>query len=129
MNLDLTEEDYEKINNLFISEKFASPNNVLVDSLCGNLENMNISSSPCVENYEGFLIGVKIIRRPDGNVLIFIISRTSYEKIMNDLENLIPFYTTVIRRGLYVWRFPYEQLRSFFQKITEIDGSIRLTRR
>ena len=146
----LTDEDYERMEKLFISvEGFVDTNKLYsvginyeeeLSSSFKILSHSDVSKEnqdlEIVTNYyknplrpielwEGYLIGLKIIIRQDGFIIIFAIAKTSYDKIIKDLQELTPKYTTRINSECYMWRdTPGEALR-LLEKIKSIDGTLR----
>ena len=137
----LTNEDYERMGNLFVSLenhiRYTKEENF--PDLIENMVKLSLLEEKPqslfqthylypirnIELWEGFLLGVKIIIRSDGSVMIFVVAKTSYDKIVKVLEELTPKYTTMINYGCYMWRdTPGESLR-LFEKIKTIDGTLR----
>ena len=129
----LTDEDYKKIENLFISidglslssESLSEKNDICSDfEKCSLSKTNNLGSTQKVESWEGFLLGVKIVVRPNNLIMIFAISKTSFWKITQDLENIIPKYTSVIKEGCYMWVKNEVDSYILFKKLKEIDGTL-----
>ena len=134
----LTDEDYDRIENLFIDIEPSSKN---ISDLISKMTDLDLvedipnkivtsyyhNSHRGIEFWEGYLLGVKIIIRPDGFVMIFVVSRTCYDGIMKKLAELSPRYITQVNYKCYMWRdTPGECLR-LFEKIKDIDPTLRQT--